>query len=100
MGILQITAATLAVVGTALAAPTAPAADIKWAEATGGSISFKFAIPDSAASGKPFDILLSMTAPKAVGWGAIAWGGQMANNPLTVGWANGNSAMVSSRMAT
>ncbi len=113
MGLLRISTAALALLGSsALAAPTevveraasAPVCDaatkICYSETVAGGITFKVAIPDTAAAGKPFDILLSITAPKALGWAAIAWGGQMANNPLTIGWANGASATVSSRLAT
>ncbi len=95
MGLLRVTTAALAVLGSALAAPTelaqraSPVCDastkICFSETVAGSISFKIAIPDSAAAGKPFDILLSMTAPKTLGWAGIAWGGQMANNPADPG---------------
>ncbi|KAM7182884.1 hypothetical protein V8F20_012810 [Naviculisporaceae sp. PSN 640] len=56
---------------------------------------YRIAIPDVSAA--PFDILLQIVAPKTIGWAGIAWGGQMSNNPLTIGWPNGNSAVVSSR---
>jgi len=113
MGLLRITTATLALLGSALAAPTEmversasdkvcdSASKICYTEYVSSSaVSYRVAIPDSAAAGKPFDILLSLTAPKAIGWAAIAWGGAMANNPLTVGWSNAQSAVVSSRRAT
>jgi len=61
-------------------------------------IAFRIAIPDNATAGN-FDVLLQIAAPKTVGWAGIAWGGVMVNNPLTVGWANGNTAVVSSRSA-
>lgn len=63
------------------------------------SISFRVALSD-AATKAPFDLLLSIIAPKATGWAGVAWGGQMANNPLTIGWANGAKTVVSSRLAT
>lgn len=56
---------------------------------------YRIAIPDVQAA--PFDILLQIVAPKTVGWAGIAWGGKMSNNPLTVGWPNENTAIVSSR---
>lgn len=56
---------------------------------------YRIAIPDVKAA--PFDILLQIVAPKTVGWAAIGWGGKMTNNPLTLGWPNGNTAIVSSR---
>ncbi|KAK3331185.1 hypothetical protein B0H66DRAFT_467792, partial [Apodospora peruviana] len=56
---------------------------------------YRIAIPDVAAA--PFDILLQIVAPKTIGWAGIAWGGKMSNNPLTIGWASGTSAVVSSR---
>lgn len=61
-------------------------------------ITFRIAIPETTAA--PFDVLLQIVAPVTVGWASVAWGGKMANNPLTVGWPNGNSAVVSSRLAT
>ena len=61
-------------------------------------ITFRVAIPETTAA--PFDILLQIVAPVSVGWAGLAWGGKMTNNPLTVGWANGKSATVSSRFAT
>ncbi|KAH9896345.1 hypothetical protein F4778DRAFT_772208 [Xylariomycetidae sp. FL2044] len=61
-------------------------------------ISYGVAIP--AATAPPFDILLQVVAPTSIGWAGIAWGGGMHGNPLTVGWANGASTVVSSRWAT
>ncbi len=110
MGLLRISTAALALVGSALAAPVEEratsdkvcdaATKICYSSASAGTLSLGFAISDTAAAGKPFDVLLSITAPKATGWAAVAWGGQMAGNPLTIGWANGASAQVSSREAT
>lgn len=63
------------------------------------NVAYRIAIPDVAAA--PFDILLQIVAPiDKAGWAAIAWGGQMNGNPLTVGWPNGDSAVVSSRWST
>lgn len=60
---------------------------------------YRIAIPDVSAA--PFDVLLQIVAPiSTTGWAGIAWGGKMTNNPLTVGWSNGKSAVVSSRFAT
>ncbi|KAH6851370.1 hypothetical protein B0I37DRAFT_404989 [Chaetomium sp. MPI-CAGE-AT-0009] len=62
-------------------------------------IAYRIAIPDTATTGD-FDVLLQIEAPRTVGWAAIAWGGVMVNNPLTVGWANGDKTVVSSRSAS
>ncbi|KAK3337567.1 hypothetical protein B0T19DRAFT_397174 [Cercophora scortea] len=62
------------------------------------NIVYRIAIPEVTAA--PFDILLQIVAPKAVGWAGLAWGGKMSNNPLTIAWPNGNSALVSSRFTT
>ncbi|KAK4186429.1 cellobiose dehydrogenase [Podospora australis] len=60
---------------------------------------YRIAIPD--VSEAPFDVLLQIVAPiSKAGWAGLAWGGKMNNNPLTVGWPNGNSAVVSSRWST
>jgi hypothetical protein len=61
-------------------------------------IAYRIAIPDTATAGN-FDVLLQIAAPKTVGWAGVAWGGVMVNNPLTVGWANGDKTVVSSRSA-
>ncbi|KAK0612603.1 hypothetical protein B0T17DRAFT_564931, partial [Bombardia bombarda] len=62
------------------------------------NIIYRIAIPEVAAA--PFDILLQIVAPRAVGWAAIAWGGKMSNNPLTMAWPSGNRTVVSSRFTT
>lgn len=68
-------------------------------ETSASNATYRVAIPDVDAA--PFDILLQIVAPKSVGWAGVAWGGHMAQNPLTLGWANGNaSTVVSSRWAT
>ncbi|KAI5919410.1 hypothetical protein F4810DRAFT_503177 [Camillea tinctor] len=61
-------------------------------------ISFRIAIPSPATDS--YDAVVQVIAPTSVGWAGLAWGGQMVNCPLTVAWANGNSAVVSSRRAT
>ncbi|CAK7222109.1 hypothetical protein SBRCBS47491_004758 [Sporothrix bragantina] len=63
-------------------------------------VSYRIAIPDTATAAAPYDIALSIVAPKAVGWAGIAWGGAMASNPLTLGWSNAATAVVSSRYTT
>ena len=63
-------------------------------------IAYRIAVPSTAVNGQPFDVVLQVVAPTAVGWAGMAWGGTMLKNPLTVGWANGNSAQISSRWAT
>jgi hypothetical protein len=67
-------------------------------EPTSG-IAYRIAIPEVSAA--PFDVLLQIVAPiDKAGWAAIAWGGAMNRNPLTVAWPNGNTAVVSSRWST
>ncbi len=73
--------------------------NICFSETQINDITFRIAIPDVSAA--PFDILLQIVAPiSSTGWAGVAWGGKMANNPLTVGWPNGNGVTVSSRWAT
>lgn len=112
MVLAQVTTALLALVGSSVAAPASEAravsaatkycdaaSTICYSEFTASNIAFRVAIPDTATAA-PFPVLVQIVAPKATGWAAIAWGGQMANNPLTVAWANGDSVVVSSRLAT
>jgi hypothetical protein len=62
-------------------------------------IAYRIAIPD--VSDAPFDVLLQIVAPlDQAGWAALSWGGTMNENPLTVGWPSGDSAVVSSRWST
>lgn len=65
-----------------------------------GNVVFRVATPADAVQGQPFDIVLQIISPTSGGWAAIAWGGTMPKNPITVGWANGNTPVVSSRWAT
>jgi len=58
----------------------------------------RIAVPDGAKA--PYDIMYQVSAPLSIGWVGIAWGGAMVNNPLTVSWANGRSAISSSRWTT
>ncbi|KAK7981188.1 hypothetical protein PG989_013645 [Apiospora arundinis] len=75
------------------------ATGVCYSEVSASNATYRVAIPNVNAA--PFDILLQIVAPKSVGWAGIAWGGHMAENPLTLGWANGKeSTVVSSRWAT
>jgi len=58
---------------------------------------YRIAIPEVAKA--PFDTLVQIVAPTAVGWAALAWGGSMSANPLTVAWMAGDQGVVSSRWA-
>jgi hypothetical protein len=64
------------------------------------SIAFRVAVPSDASRVSSYDAVLQVVAPLDVGWAGLAWGGSMVNNPLTVSYANGNSATISSRYAT
>ncbi|KAK6953289.1 hypothetical protein Daesc_005590 [Daldinia eschscholtzii] len=61
-------------------------------------ITWRIAIP--AVEEGPFDVLLQVVAPKTVGWAGIAWGGGMLYNPISLGWANGNTTVAAARFAT
>jgi hypothetical protein len=113
MGLLGVVATALTLGGAALgspvpetAAPRAVAAKYCDAKTTvcysewvsPEKIAYRIAIPDTATAGS-FDILLQIEAPKTVGWAGIAWGGTMTNNPLTVAWASGTTAIASTRKA-
>jgi hypothetical protein len=114
MGLGSFTVAALAILGTAMAAPADEvvprAAAAKYCDAatsvcytefsSTNNIIFRVAIPDTATATTPFDLLLQIVAPKAIGWAGLAWGGAMTYNPLTIAWPNGNGAVVSSRRAT
>jgi len=65
---------------------------------TTSGVVYRVAIPDVIRA--PFDTLIQVVAPKAVGWAGLAWGGSMAQNPLTLVWMNGNQGVASSRWAT
>ncbi|KAF2110506.1 hypothetical protein BDV96DRAFT_604070 [Lophiotrema nucula] len=60
----------------------------------------RIAAPSTATSGSAYPVVLQVVVPNGVGWGGIAWAGNMIKNPLTVAWANGNAAVLSSRWAT
>ncbi|KAI0522101.1 iron reductase domain protein [Xylaria bambusicola] len=75
-----------------------PVTSVCYSETKAGDLYVRVAIP--MADNGPFDILLQLVAPKqTAGWAAIAWGGKMTKNPITVAWANGNKTVVSSRWA-
>ncbi|KAI1341798.1 hypothetical protein F5Y15DRAFT_348018 [Xylariaceae sp. FL0016] len=111
MGLVRYTATLAALIGTIIAGesvvpatPSAqfcdPATAVCYSSSTVGvaSISFRVAIP--VVSAAPFDALIQIVAPKTAGWAGLAWGGHMINNTMTIGWANGTNAVVSSRWAT
>ncbi|OTB00750.1 putative iron reductase domain protein [Hypoxylon sp. CI-4A] len=63
-------------------------------------ITFRIAIPSDAPTTGGYDAVVQVVAPNAAGWVGLAWGGSMTNNPLTVGWVNGATGVVSGRRAT
>ncbi|KAK2744232.1 hypothetical protein FQN55_006917 [Onygenales sp. PD_40] len=65
------------------------------AHTTTEQITFGIAIPPTPSG----DAILQIAAPLDIGWAGLAWGGTMAYNPLTVAWRNGDSVVVSSRIA-
>ncbi|KAK4462868.1 cellobiose dehydrogenase [Cladorrhinum samala] len=102
MGLLQLATAAFVLSTGALAAQYCDASSsICYSEwVSPEKIAFRVAIPDTATQDAAFDVLLQIQAPKSVGWAGIAWGGSMVNNPLTVAWASGTTAVVSSRRAS
>ncbi|KAF2013129.1 iron reductase domain protein [Aaosphaeria arxii CBS 175.79] len=60
-------------------------------------IYFGIALPKNAAD--PYDAIITITSPVKHYWAALAWGGTMVWNPLSVAWKNGKSATISSRFA-
>lgn len=68
--------------------------------AIGRTIAFRIALPSPIPANSAYDAVIQVVAPVDVGWTGLAWGGTMVYNPLSVSWANGNSAVVSSRYAT
>jgi glucose/arabinose dehydrogenase len=60
-------------------------------------ITYGFAIPETTAA--PFRTIIQVTAPVSIGWAGLGWGGGMTYNPLTVAWSNGDSVIVSPRVA-
>ncbi|KAI0465704.1 iron reductase domain protein [Xylaria cf. heliscus] len=75
-----------------------PMTNVCYSEAKAGDLYVRVALP--VVEEDPFDILVQIVAPKpTAGWAAVAWGGKMTKNPITVAWANGNKTIVSSRWA-
>ncbi|KAI1146532.1 iron reductase domain protein [Nemania diffusa] len=100
MGLLSVIYISgLALAGVTSAAQYCDAAtSVCYSETKAGDLYVRVALP--TVEKDPFDVLLQIVAPKtAAGWAAIAWGGKMTKNPITVGWANGNQTVVSSRWA-
>ncbi|KAI0096255.1 actin-domain-containing protein [Nemania sp. FL0031] len=62
-------------------------------------VTYRLALPADASAEKPYDVIIQIVAPVSMGWVAWAWGGSMTYNPLTVVWANGDTAVYSSRQA-
>ncbi|KAK3331173.1 hypothetical protein B0H66DRAFT_92352 [Apodospora peruviana] len=66
----------------------------------GRGITFRVAIPASAATYTAFDTVIQVVVPNDVGWGGLAWAGSMTRNPLLVFWRGSNNApVISSRWA-
>ncbi|KAJ8120890.1 hypothetical protein O1611_g10246 [Lasiodiplodia mahajangana] len=55
-------------------------------------VTYRLALPADATAEKPYDVIIQIVAPIEMGWVAWAWGGAMTYNPLTVVWANGDTA--------
>ncbi|RWA11950.1 hypothetical protein EKO27_g3165 [Xylaria grammica] len=64
----------------------------------GQAITFRVAVPSPAPD--KYDLVFQIIAPTAVGWTGLAWGASMVNDPLTIGWASGSTAVVSVRRTT
>lgn len=62
-------------------------------------ISYRIALPETSETS---DAIIQIEAPNEIQWAALAWGGHMALNPLTVAWPDfaNNRSIVSSRVAT
>ncbi|KAI1122972.1 hypothetical protein F5Y10DRAFT_286616 [Nemania abortiva] len=100
MGVLSaLYTVALALVGVTSAAQYCDSVtSVCYSETKAGDLYVRVALP--TVEQDPFDMLMQIVAPKtAAGWAAIAWGGKMVKNPITVAWANGNSTVVSSRWA-
>jgi hypothetical protein len=61
------------------------------------SITIRVALPTNVSA--PYDAIVSVVTPLSNKWVGFCWGGTMPWNALTVSWANGKDAMVSSRFA-
>jgi len=62
-------------------------------------VTFRVAVPDTAAGKADFDAAFQIIAPANLGWVGLAWGGSMTYNPLAIVWPNKQDVVVSSRMA-
>lgn len=69
-------------------------------DTSNGAIQFRVAVPSGVGTNEPYDAVLQVVAPTAVGWAGVAWGGSMTYNPLTVVWPSGQTVTLSSRWAT
>lgn len=107
MGLIHTFAAVVALAGAAFSAPATPSAqycdpesEVCYSSSTVGvaGISYRLAIPNVTAS--PFDMLLQIVAPNTAQWAGVAFGGRMVNNTIAIGWANGSTAVASSRWAS
>ncbi|KAI4651441.1 uncharacterized protein J4E78_008133 [Alternaria triticimaculans] len=74
--------------------------ETKAAATLSSNIIYRIAQPANVPAGQPYDIVLQVVAPNALGWVGLAWGGSMIRNPLTVSYPNGQKPTVSSRWAT
>ncbi|KAM0808321.1 putative DOMON domain-containing protein [Seiridium cardinale] len=68
--------------------------------AIGKTVTFRIAIPSTAMATVPYGAVLQVYSPIELGWTGVAGGGTMVTNPLTVAWANENTAVVTARWAT
>jgi len=64
----------------------------------GIELDIKLAIKEASAA--PFPLLVTFTAPVAVGWAGFATGGCMLRSPLIVAWPNNSTVMATTRWAT
>ncbi|KAG9238235.1 hypothetical protein BJ875DRAFT_451749 [Amylocarpus encephaloides] len=66
----------------------------------GRNFQIRVAVPTSATAGSDYDVVVQIVAPNELGWVGLCWGGTMLMNPLSVGWASGNTAVMASRWAS
>jgi hypothetical protein len=66
----------------------------------GNYMQVRIAVPSNATASAAYPAVIQVVAPTAVGWAGVAWAGTMIRNPLTVSWASGGTAVVSSRYAS
>ncbi|TLS27222.1 hypothetical protein PpBr36_04027 [Pyricularia pennisetigena] len=106
----MVAAAMMAIDQTAAQGSSSPVTDMEtgfvFAEYLGrydtsnSAIQFRVAVPTGVGANEPYDAVIQVAAPRAVGWAGMAWGGSMTYNPLTVMWPSGQTVMLSSRWAT